>query len=70
MANERFVALGNAAIEAGTPDNNDLLTNATDAIANILHAVARSHGPEDVGEVLGRAFEHFADEQIRSEEMR
>lgn len=62
---------GQAAIEVGTPDygmNGSTATDATDAIANILHALdaatTQRSGPDDMPvAVLARALEHFTTER-------
>lgn len=53
--NARRAAFGGAAIAAGTPDfgHNDLLTDAGDAIANILlHLALALKVPDDVDEAV------------------
>lgn len=54
---------GLAGIEAGSPDfgSNDLSTDASDAIANILHAIAL-HGDGDIDGAIARALAHWHDE--------
>lgn len=58
---------GFAAMEFGTPDyyTNDVMTNAVDTIANILHAM---DDPDLVGHVLDLARMHYTAERYGNED--
>ena len=74
MDNSDRAVMGLAAIDAGQPDDNDIETQAGDAIANILHGVisglgGADHMTEDFAlgvarGVLDRAWMHFEGEAL------
>lgn len=60
MDPKRSAEFGRAAVDAGTPDRgqNDDRTDATDAVANILHYL-QSIGEEEPADILSSAATHF-----------
>jgi hypothetical protein len=60
MDTKRSAEFGQAAVDAGTPDRgqNDERTDATDAVANILHYLA-SVGEPEPADILSSAATHF-----------
>lgn len=61
MNNHDRKRYGDLAIRAGAPDysENDIVTNAGDAIANILHAVTAECGAEAATGIVNTATNHF-----------
>lgn len=67
LTNDHRAELGLAAMRAGDPDHeanrddDDLATSATDAIANVLHAVCReldTNRRAELAHICGSAIDH------------